>query len=76
MEDIQKIETTTFVKLDFTDSLKVLFGRCIKLKVTTFVPQEQPINTYNASCEITIVPTSANFIKQEKPRFGYVEKLN
>jgi hypothetical protein len=70
----QKLEVTTIVKLDFVDSLKVLFGRALKIKTTFVVPQEEPIKGFNHYASTEIVPTTTYFTKQNKPHFGYSPK--
>lgn len=68
----QDLEVTTFIKIDKWDRLKVLFGRCIKVKTKIVVPQEQPITHYNAVSTTTIISSTGEFIKQDRPPFGYV----
>jgi hypothetical protein len=68
----QDLLVTTFIKLDMVDRLKVLFGRCLKIETKVIVPQEQKIETYNAISKTCIVSGTGNFIKQDRPPFGYV----
>lgn len=68
----QDLKVTTFIKLDLVDRLHVLFGRVIKIETKVIVPQEQKIEMYNAVSNTTIVPSTGNFIKQDRPPFGYV----
>ena len=70
----QSITVTTFVKLDLVDSIKVLFGRTIKIDTNIEVPQSQPIESYNAGAQINIVKTGAHFTKQDRPNFGWVSR--
>jgi hypothetical protein len=70
----QDLIVTTFVKLDKWDRLKVLFGRCLKIETKVIIPQEQPIEMYNAVSNTSIVSSTGNFIKQDRPPFGYVSK--
>jgi hypothetical protein len=70
----QRITVTTFVKLDFVDALKCLFGRCLKIETKIDVPQEQTIDRYNAHSITTVERTESHFVKQDKPTFGYVPK--
>lgn len=68
----QDLLITTFVKLDIVDRIKVLFGRCLKIETKVIVPQDQPIETYNAISKTSIVSSTGNFIKQDRPPFGYI----
>lgn len=70
----QELVVTTFVKLDFVDCLKLFFGRCLKIETKIFVPQEQPIERYNAHSNTSIDRTESHFVKQDRPRFGYSPK--
>ncbi len=67
----QELIVTTFIKLDIVDRLKVLFGRCIKIDTKVIVPQEQPIDNYNAVSTPSIISSTGNFLKQDRPPFGY-----
>lgn len=71
MKNEQEITVTTFVKLDFVDSLKCLFGRAIKITTKSFIPQEQEIHRFNSVSDVEIVKTTTFFTKQSKPEFGY-----
>ena len=72
----QPLVINTVVKLDFIDSLKCLFGRCIKITTTVNVLSDQPIEHYNAYSATMIESSSTYFVKQDKPRFGYISKSN
>jgi hypothetical protein len=71
---MQQIQTSTIIKLDLIDSIKVLLGRCIKVDIKTDIHQEQEIGHYNASANVSIEKTTTHFIKQDKPRFGWAER--
>lgn len=71
----QPITVTTFIKLDLIDVIKCLLGRSIKIETKVVVLQEQKINQYNAMSSTTIVPSGGLFVKQDRPRFGYTEKI-
>jgi hypothetical protein len=71
---IQKIKVTTFIKLDFVDLIKVLFGRTIKVETNIDIPQDLPIDAYNADTEVETVNTGAYFSKQDKRNFGWSKK--
>ena len=72
MHKKQDLFVTTYIKFDMWDRLKVLFGRAIKVDTKIIVPQEQPIENYNAVSTTTTVSSTGTFIKQDRPRFGYV----
>lgn len=71
----QQIITDTIVKLDFIDSLKLLFGRVLKVKTTICIPQENEIQRFNACASISIEKTTIHFVKQDKPNYGYSERV-
>lgn len=68
----QTLTVTTFVKLDLVDRFKVLFGRAIKIETKIIIPQELPIERYNAVSKTSIISSTGEFIKQDLPPFGYV----
>lgn len=68
----QDLKVTTFIKLDKWDRLKVLFGRCLKVETKVIIPQEQPIERYNAVSSTSIISSTGEFVKQDRPPFGYV----
>lgn len=70
----QKLEVTTTIKFDKWDALKLLFGRCAKVTQTVWLAQKLEVHSYNASAKIEIEKTSTHFVKQDKPRYGYVAK--
>lgn len=70
----QKLEVQTFIKLDFIDSIKILFGRTIQVSTTIIVPQEDEIPRINTYSKTEIVKTSTHFIKKDRPNFGYSPK--
>ena len=70
--EIQEISTTTFIKFDLWDSLKILVGRAVKIKIRMDIPQQNEISSFNAYETISIVKTSSHFIKKDKPDFGYM----
>jgi hypothetical protein len=72
----QRIKITTFIKLDRIDRIKVLLGLAIKVETNVTIPQEQPIEMYNAASTTTIIKSSGTFIKQDLPPFGYMEISN
>ncbi len=74
MKTEQEIKVTTYVKLDKIDILKCFFGRCLKIETKVIIPQEQPIERYNAVSSTSIERTDDNFIKQDRPPFGYIWK--
>jgi hypothetical protein len=71
----QNIQVKTYIKFDFVDALKIIFGRAIEVTTNVAVPQEQPIEYYNAWSETKLVSTTNHFVKQDKPTFGYMAKL-
>lgn len=70
----QKITVGTIIKLDFVDRLKLLFGRTLKVTTVCLIPQEQPIDKFNAASKTEIVATSKYFTRQSKPGYGYTPK--
>jgi len=72
----EELIVTTHIKLDLVDSLKCLFGRAIKVVTKVSLPYEEEVKSYNAHSVTTIEPTSLNFVKQDRPRFGYMVKQN
>jgi len=70
----QEVKVTTYVKLDFIDSLNILFGRSLKIETHILIPQEKSITHYNAWATTEVIKTSSHFIKQDKPKYGYTAK--
>jgi len=70
----QKLVVYIFVKLDFVDILKCLFGRALKITTNINIPQEKEISHFNHSAKTEIVPTTEYFTKKNKPDFGYSPK--
>lgn len=73
----QQIIVTTHIKFDFVERLKVLFGKVVIVKQTSYIPQEQEINMFNSVAEVSFDNTIKYFTKQNKPNFGYspIEKV-
>lgn len=69
------IKTTTTVKLDFIDRIKVLFGRTIVIKVNVFPlddDAEFPLHSAVSSMEFE-TKTKQDF--DYSPKFGFKGKL-
>jgi hypothetical protein len=71
MKNEQELIVETIVKLDLWDTLKCLFGRCIKITTKVIVPQEQVIDRFNHHAKTEIVSTTTYFTKSNKPSYGY-----
>lgn len=70
----QKITITTYIKFDFVDRLKILFGKVVVVNQTAYIPQEEPINMFNSIASVSYSETTKYFTTQDKPQFGYSPK--
>lgn len=66
---VDKLKTETYVKLDFIDRVKVLFGREIKVSVNIDVPVK--VEMYNGSSKVEIVKKSKSHFTKDRKDFGY-----
>jgi hypothetical protein len=72
MKEENKLKTTTYIKLDFIDCIKLLFGRCIIVEVNSLLLiKDNSISGSNSFDKVSIEKTSSNFTKVNKLPFGW-----
>lgn len=64
-----QIKTDTIIHLDFIDSLKILFGKRIKVLITIDTLEE--VSRANAHSNVEIIGTSDFKTLKDKPDFGF-----
>lgn len=69
----QQIRVKTFIKLDRWDALKCFFGRALRIDTDIVIPQENPIERYNAVSYTSVIRSTGIFVEQDRPPFGYTQ---